>query len=330
METISVRKRFVWIDWMKVIGITLVVFGHFHTSWAKYVYVFHVPLFFLISGMLSKVETDNKVFWKKIWFNLIVPLLIICNVKFFLGNLIHYQGFESLLYNIVILNAKMLLGKIDGVLVTCWFIYTLIFLKILYQYTSRLSIFVSVLFIVASIVIKNELIGYAFDNSLLNVLLAYPFFVMGNIIHPYLGNIGNRQIGKVDLFLLPIALFTVYFLAMINGTVDVCYFSYGNNVIFFIIGSLMGTIFVYEISKMFEHIDKACLRTLSLGTIVILGFHGLFVSHLFSKIVGGQNLLAILFSMIIVLLFVPIIYFVEKHIPYLVGIKRIHDKFIGS
>lgn len=290
MESISVRNRFVWIDWMKVIGITLVVFGHFHTSWAKYVYVFHVPLFFLVSGMLSKVETDNKVFWKKIWFNLIVPLLIICNVKFFLGNLIHDQDFESLLYNIVILNVKMLLGKIDGVLVTCWFIYTLIFLKILYQYTSRFSIFISVLFVVVSVAIRKELTGYAFDNSLLNVLLAYPFFVMGNIIHPYLENIGHRQIGKVDFFLLPISLFTVCFCAKINGTVDVCYFSYGNNVIFFMIGSLMGTIFVYEISKMFEHIDKAWLHTLSLGTIVILGFHGLFVSHLFSKIVGGGKI----------------------------------------
>lgn len=61
-----------WLDWMKAIGMALIVYGHFFSFFDIYVYVFSVPLFFLISGFLSKVETDNKLFFKKLWYNLAI------------------------------------------------------------------------------------------------------------------------------------------------------------------------------------------------------------------------------------------------------------------
>ena len=55
------NKRFEWIDILKGIGIILVVVGHSNFSFAKattamfiqkYIYSFHMPLFFFVSGYL--------------------------------------------------------------------------------------------------------------------------------------------------------------------------------------------------------------------------------------------------------------------------------------
>ena len=60
------RKEIVWVDYTRVIGISLVIFGHalqrfpaFEGSfWLKglwdCIYLFHMPLFFIISGFLFR------------------------------------------------------------------------------------------------------------------------------------------------------------------------------------------------------------------------------------------------------------------------------------
>lgn len=323
METISVRKRFVWIDWMKVIGITLVVFGHFHTSWAKYVYVFHVPLFFLISGMLSKVETDNKVFWKKIWFNLIVPILIICNIKFLISSFLNYRGISRLVNDIVGLNYELFIGNIDCVLGTCWFVYTLIIMKILYQYTAKISLFLSVIFLGGAFVLQESEIVRDFDNSWFNVLLTYVFFSAGALLHKYTEVLHVKSFSYVDVAITLVCFISILLLGNYNGSIDISSFIYGNNMFAFVLGGFLGTIFIYEVSKLLMAFDTSWLRTISIGTIVILGFHGMAVSYLANRIVGGQNVMAILLSLIMVVCFVPVIFIAKRFSPYLIGIYKV-------
>lgn len=49
-------SRLVWCDWMKAIGMYFIVAGHFFPIGYKYIYVFNVPLFFILSGFLCKKE----------------------------------------------------------------------------------------------------------------------------------------------------------------------------------------------------------------------------------------------------------------------------------
>lgn len=57
------KVRYYWVDWMKVLGMFLIVWGHFFPkSFCDAIYSFNVPLFFCISGYLGggkivKVET---------------------------------------------------------------------------------------------------------------------------------------------------------------------------------------------------------------------------------------------------------------------------------
>ena len=49
------KKRELWIDWSKMIGIFLVVLGHYNLEnreWFTFIYSFHMPLFFIMSGYL--------------------------------------------------------------------------------------------------------------------------------------------------------------------------------------------------------------------------------------------------------------------------------------
>ena len=52
-------ERFNFIDWMKTIGMYCIILGHFLSIGHKYIYVFSVPLFFVISGFLNKKADVN-------------------------------------------------------------------------------------------------------------------------------------------------------------------------------------------------------------------------------------------------------------------------------
>ena len=74
------KARLNWIDWAKAFAITFVVFGHIpeekSSFFLNYVTTFHMPLFFFISGLLTKKENPSKDTFKKYWQTLVVPYLL--------------------------------------------------------------------------------------------------------------------------------------------------------------------------------------------------------------------------------------------------------------
>jgi fucose 4-O-acetylase-like acetyltransferase len=62
------KQRLDWIDAARAFGIFLVVWAHFFVngdSFRKYLYIFHMPLFFFISGYLLKVGAEPFISFKK-------------------------------------------------------------------------------------------------------------------------------------------------------------------------------------------------------------------------------------------------------------------------
>ena len=69
-------NRIVWIDWAKAFGIFLVVFGHIKVSiLTEIIYYFHMPFFFILSGILYK-DRPFKEELRRTTKYLIVPYLI--------------------------------------------------------------------------------------------------------------------------------------------------------------------------------------------------------------------------------------------------------------
>lgn len=59
-EALLESNRIEWIDRCKSLAIYLVIFGHFCLN-NKYVYAFHMPLFFFLSGyVLNEKKYDFK------------------------------------------------------------------------------------------------------------------------------------------------------------------------------------------------------------------------------------------------------------------------------
>ena len=74
------KKRIDYFDIAKGIGIILMILGHMslQNEYLKnFIYSFHMPLFFIISGYFFK-QRDNKVCMKNILKKLIVPYIVTC------------------------------------------------------------------------------------------------------------------------------------------------------------------------------------------------------------------------------------------------------------
>lgn len=250
--TSSEKKRLYWIDWMKAIGITLIVYGHFFSVAHWYVYTFSVPLFFIISGFLCKRETDVKVFWRKLWYNLIVPMVLIQVICHCVSATLALRHGTFDANEFVMLIPKFLLGFHSGVGMM-WFVYTLILLKLILQFAPRNRWVQALLFIIipaSGIYIDNvwpEL--PAKSNSIINVTMAYPFFMIGfyaqrcksHLIAPISPQ--KAMIGVVVCVLI------LYGCTKLNEGVWMYINGYGNYFALFLLGGCTGTFLTFLCSK---------------------------------------------------------------------------------
>ena len=320
---------------MKTIGITLIVFGHFASPHNVYAYVFSVPLFFLISGFLSKREENHTVFWKKIWHNLIVPMLIICTINYLYVCARHYispiEGFFPDTPPIFI--AKLLLGVHKSV-ETLWFVYTLIILKIILQYLPKPWLH-CVLFAVclATAFCINEykltLLGkslYYTPCAITSVFVSYPFYMIGYWLRNLREAFNKYHTQSVSAYFILIACALIVFYCGHNHSVVKLYICrYGDSILLFLLGGMAGSACVYIISKLVTQVSSTKVQVLgaliSQGTILILGFHMPLVDF-FRNFELTSDIQAAAFSILIVLLFVPIIMLFKKYAPVIMGKYR--------
>lgn len=84
------KSRNLVLDIMKGIGILLVVIGHNFDNNSKifiYIYSFHMPLFFLLSGYFFKYEHNFKKFINKKTYSIIMPYLYFSLISIILYNM---------------------------------------------------------------------------------------------------------------------------------------------------------------------------------------------------------------------------------------------------
>ena len=329
------NKHLYWIDWMKTIGITLIVFGHFASPHHVYAYVFSVPLFFLISGFLSKREESHTLFGKKIWHNLIVPMLIICTINYLYVCARHFiSPLDGVCPdNPLIFVAKLLLG-INKSVTNLWFVYTLVILKIILQYLPKPWLH-CVLFAVclATAFCINEykltLLGkslYYTPCAITSVFVSYPFYMIGYWLRNLREAFNKYHTQSVSAYFILIACALIVFYCGHNHSVVKLYICrYGDSIILFLLGGMAGSACVYIISKFLVRVKYAKVQkfssVVSQGTILILGFHMPLVRFL-RRFEITSDIQAAAFSILIVLLFVPVIMLCKKYAPIVMGKYR--------
>ncbi len=237
-------KRILWIDYAKSICIYLVLLGHAHASQpvTDFIYTFHMPLFFFLSGCLFSFEKhpNFKEFAIKRFKGLMVPYLWI-NLITYLFWLFAGRNFgedatiSTTWYSPII---GILLGYSKQMIhnTPMWFFICLYFLEIFYyllfkplQKKSK-SIKISVLIVIAVIGYTNYAYNpYTLPFCLGTAIVGMVFYGIGNLI------VHNIQITKIKLLHIILVFLTmgiVIFIAHENGYIIMDTNNYNNYILF--------------------------------------------------------------------------------------------------
>lgn len=145
--------RVQYLDAAKAIGIVLMVIGHCILTMHKYphfqgfIYTFHMPLFFLISGMLVKRDFDTNPI-RKYASAYLCPYLITCVVLLSVVGMMQMMGYiphdgvRSCLLAAIYVN-----GAIDDSIILgdfysigpLWFLFALFWAQTIYFYINKYS-----------------------------------------------------------------------------------------------------------------------------------------------------------------------------------------------
>ena len=335
-------NRIVWVDWIKVIGIYIIVLGHFplENSWLKpFIFAFHVPVFFIISGYLYNASTTISKSWKTNIRALLIPYLCISFI-IILYNFSRFSlhGFHDFQDNITFLYKQILAifiglnnnswNTLEGVGGPIWYIYVLFFIRLLFDRikSKNTRIILCLLFIIINYFLDLFNINYPF--SILNILLAYPFFVIGYNIRNY----HSIAFEKVRLYLvlhpiinfliILISYFVTYYISCYNDIAYMYIHSFGNNLLLFYIAGLSGSIWLFSLCQYVSSFRVKIIETLSNGTILIVGFHIILINYSNYIINLSSILQSILLALVYTLIFYYPIIITSRYFPYILGKKK--------
>lgn len=308
-------KRIAYIDTAKTICIFLMVVGHWTSNdvLIKYIYSFHMPALFIISGYLYKPRPWHKTFLSfgvpVAFYSLLnlcflvaireIPVSSICSKEMFF-RFFHYRY-----------------GLGDGLYMGDWFIWALLGLRLLFGDIKYFSLFRKYFYIIGACVI----LYMSIESYLLNIdrvfrgwyiglfIPSLPFFCLGFLLKDNKWN--PNTVSNSCLFLL----FILFLLMpMLNGLCSINSHEYGYSYAIYFINASASTLLVFVISYRIPS-TRFC-TVISKGTLLILGIHMPLI-----KILNG--LLPLNFSyavpvVVLILCYFPIKW-LDKWCPPLLG-----------
>jgi fucose 4-O-acetylase-like acetyltransferase len=295
--------RTLWIDFAKVIGIWLVIFGHMKlpVNLTNVIYSFHMPLFFFISGYLEKNRSIKENFLNSIK-TLIVPYVLLYSLYYLWWFPVSLLRHPELFGKISIDNAifKPILGMIFGVGYNTdfsimidtplWFMVGLFFVKvihnILYHFNNNKIVYIIVVFVIIgfSLFLKYREIDLLF--SIDSALLAFPFFSMGNLLKKsnYMKILEERSKNIFSLLVAMGGYILLVVFVPFNGRIDIDDFNYGKNIIYFYLLGMVGICSTVFLSLLYRHSNKI-VTIIAKGTVIVMAFHSISTGIIF-RIIG--------------------------------------------
>jgi fucose 4-O-acetylase-like acetyltransferase len=200
-ENSLIRKK--EIDIAKGIGIIAVVYGHTVSSLHTYIYIFHMPLFFIISGFLyaSKEKEPLVPYVKKKMHSLLIAYLILLTLtNLLLKGLYAITGQVFTIYPSMLFRPYGASGALWFLLALTWvtIIYKLIDIYIPYNFKAAT---VMLLFVIGRLLSD---FGIAIPTYLDTALTSLVFFLSGIILCKYIKLFDFELIGyMIGISILP-------------------------------------------------------------------------------------------------------------------------------
>ena len=337
-------KRKIWLDYAKVLGIYAVILGHYHNpaSFTGRIYAFHMPLFFFLSGYLFSFKKDQNYtdFIKKLSTKIIIPYFFFSIITYIYWLLIvRHFGSDA---NDHVPFYTPLIGIFYGLdkghfmdhdvplwFLTCLFITENLFFILFRNIVSpRLKILTIAIFALLGY-INYSYNPYRLPWNIDVALVAMVFFAAGNYVKEFFSKELFMNL-YLNLFLVGILGVLFYYLSAYDLTVTFSRNKYGNYLYMLLNASIGIACFIslckllekiFQRNKLFEFISVNTLIIFALQSSVmgfIKAFYHLILklpSDFFNNKIGFNAL----FSIMVIIILLPIIYLMNRYIPFLIG-----------
>lgn len=282
------KKRIEWIDVAKGITIIFMIIGHTSTlprQLIPLIYSFHMPLFIILSGMTYKIpqnKSDIKKNIKKNIKKLLIPYFIVILICIFIQFLKNNSlfNFELLIKEIVKQFlwgngcSYMFLGHNFNGVGPIWFLITLFFSKILFDYINlnlknnynRMIIFSFIL------LLGIEIGALCWLPQGFDLVFVFVFYLY--IGYWYQNEFKKIKVNKTTCFIAMFLIWTFCLGFKFNIEIAMRSYPYG---LLCILQSLSASYCIIELCKFFTNIDilKKLFSNIGKLTLIILCIHSI-------------------------------------------------------
>lgn len=185
----NIHKRIVWIDNLRGLAMCMVVLSHSRVApcvIASLCWCCHVPLFFIISGIMLGINENDKLefvdFFKSKAKGIIYPYVTLSIIELIVECFTNRAG---------IINSIILFFSLDGI-GALWFLPTLFIASVLWYFIKQFknvlwfTIFLAgIAAIMTLYFVPNA--PYAYVYIITRSIYATIFMLMGNVIYDHLG-----------------------------------------------------------------------------------------------------------------------------------------------
>ena len=240
------KTRIKYIDMLKALAIILVILGHMSYTPSKVkllLYIFHMPLFFFLSGLVFSVEKYNT-FWSffKRKAKTIVILFFLLNISVFAVKSILLQPNLILKIDIVYFIKSLVLADRMHIYYQLWFLNALFVSEIIsYLIVKYCKVWYQWLMVVVGLFLSIYVgkIAYANEYWLIWSIDLAPYAVLFILLGYYVKNnmrIFNNVLKK-RYFLIAVLISIA--LGVVNKRVDL-YYQETNNIILYFVAAVFG------------------------------------------------------------------------------------------
>ncbi len=318
--------RLVWLDQLKAISMYIVVMGHSLLSFKKhtlfkFIYSFHMPLFFMISGFTFNPDKYERIIecvkdkviklaYPYIMLNILVIPLWYINVK---TGIVADDPISELIFGILYSNSAIARAPANAT----WFITTLLIAEIVYYALYHFLQDEKSVFLMSSVLcvwgvmapLGKEVADAPFHLDV--ALVAQFFYGCGYLVKKNFDYI-KACFYEYTYFKIIFLILVGLFFSIINKQVDFSNELY-RNFVYTLISSLTVSVTLFYIMSRLNMRYKI-LSYIGKNTIIILVFHlpVLRVLQAFFPFFLESQLSALLASFIVYILMIPTIWVVNK------------------
>ncbi|OCA99776.1 acyltransferase family protein [Clostridium beijerinckii] len=295
------RNRIEYVDVFRGIAIVLMVMGHigFSGHFDKYIHMFHMPLWFFISGWFYK-EQDEELFTivKKKAKNLVIPYIIFGIVQYPAWLLFNYGSSTDLLEpirNYFWINTNLVM-PVAGALwfLTCLFFTEIFFLNIRRKVDNEKIFFILIIILSILGTLFYKIFLFRLPWAIDTAFVALGFYYVGYEFKLHVGKKIFFWLLNMPITITILAFFINFALCFVNGYVNLRTGAYAFVPLFWL-NSVTAILVYWNISKGLDKVQIKLVRVIcnhikyiGRNSIIYLCLNQLCIL-IFSKIINFAN-----------------------------------------